>query len=185
KDRAEIANLYLQRKTQREIGEQLGLSRQQIGYDLDAVREERLQSSLMGFNKRKAEELARSYHLEPQYPLAWEASKQVHETTATEQIRGGEGERVKAAIRKEDQTGDPRYLAGVQWCIEQRCKLLGLHAPTESRLTGKDGGPVVFSLEAVIAAERGMADRELEEWQRDRLHRNGSLPLPPGSPEGP
>ena len=33
KDREEIARLYLQRLTQREIGERLGLSRQQVGYD--------------------------------------------------------------------------------------------------------------------------------------------------------
>ena len=27
--------------------------------------------------------------------------------------------------------GDPRYLTGIQWCIEQRCKLLGIGAPTK------------------------------------------------------
>jgi hypothetical protein len=59
KDRAEIARLYLQRLTQAEIGQRLGLSRQQVGYDLNAVREEWLQSALVDFNAKKAEELAR------------------------------------------------------------------------------------------------------------------------------
>jgi hypothetical protein len=180
KERAEIARLYLQRMTQAEIGERLGLSRQQVGYELKAIRREWLESSVMDFNTRKAEELARIDHVEREFLTAWERSKAARETTTTEQTTGGEGDRVKAAIRKEQQVGDPRFLAGVQSCIEQRCKILGLNAATETRLTGKDGGPVVFSLEAVIAVEREEADRELEEWQRDRLHRNGSLPLPPG-----
>jgi hypothetical protein len=29
--------------------------------------------------------------------------------------------------RGEDPCGDPRYLEGVQWCVEQRCKILGLY----------------------------------------------------------
>jgi hypothetical protein len=32
--------------------------------------------------------------------------------------------------------GDPRYLAGIQWCIEQRCKLLGIGAPTKVEMSG-------------------------------------------------
>jgi hypothetical protein len=32
--------------------------------------------------------------------------------------------------------GDPRYLTGIQWCIEQRCKLLGIGAPTKVEMSG-------------------------------------------------
>ena len=142
KDRAEVARLYLEGWTQADIGAQRGLSRQQIGYDLEAVRQEWLQSSLVDFNAKKAEELARIDKLEREYWSAWEASKQERQTSTTEQTTGAEGERLKAAIRKTDQTGDPRYLAGVERCIEQRCKLLGLNAPTETRLTGQGGGPI-------------------------------------------
>lgn len=31
--------------------------------------------------------------------------------------------------------GDPRFLDGVQWCIEMRCKILGIKAPTEVTIT--------------------------------------------------
>src|SRR5262249_21816837 len=117
KDRAEIANLYLQGWPQHIIGAKLGLSRQQIGYDLEAVREGWLQSSLMDFNAKKAEELAKIDHLEGVYWQAWEASKKESQVSTTEQITAGDTERLKAAIRKEEQTGDPRYLAGIQWCI--------------------------------------------------------------------
>jgi hypothetical protein len=30
----------------------------------------------------------------------------------------------------------------VRWCIARRCALLGLDAPVETRLAGRDGGPV-------------------------------------------
>jgi hypothetical protein len=141
-DRAEVARLYLKRWTQAEIAAKLGLSRQQIGYDLEGVRQEWLQSSLMDFNARKAEELARIDQLEREYLDAWEASKKEKETTTSEQSTGGDGEKVKAAIRKIEQTGDPRYLAGVERCIERRCKIVGMDAPVESRLTGAGGGPI-------------------------------------------
>jgi DNA-binding NarL/FixJ family response regulator len=50
-DRAEIAQLYLQGWTQADIGAKLGLSRQQIGHDLNAIRAEWLRSSLVDFNR--------------------------------------------------------------------------------------------------------------------------------------
>jgi hypothetical protein len=139
RDRAEVARLYLQRWTQAEIGAKLGLSRQQVGYDLGAVRLEWLESSVMDFNARKAEELARIDRLERECWDAWEASKKGKETTTSEQTTGGRGERVKAAIRKVEQTGDPRFLAGVERCIDQRCKLLGLNAPQKIAPTAPDG----------------------------------------------
>src|SRR5262249_24223213 len=117
---------------------------------------------------------------EREYWAAWEASKKEREITTTEQLTGGDGDRLKAVVRKEQQTGDPRYLAGVQSCIEQRCKLLGLNAPVETRLTGQDGGPIQLTLEAIVAA-----DRDLENWQRDRLQPNGCLPLLRGDPQVP
>jgi hypothetical protein len=133
KDREEIARLYLQRMTQREIGERLGLSRQQVGYDLEAIRQEWLKSSLVNFDARRAEELARIDRMEREYWDAWETSKKEKETTTSEQVNKGGGEQTKAAIRKVEQTGDPRYLAGVERCVDRRCKLLGLNAPLEIR----------------------------------------------------
>jgi hypothetical protein len=137
KDRAEIADLYLQGKTQHEIGVQLGLSRQQIGYDLAAVRQEWLQSALMDFNARKAQELAKIDRLEQEYWAAWDASKKDRQVSTTEQTTGADGERLKAGIRKEEQTGEARYLTGVQWCIQKRCDILGLDDPKKVHLTSE------------------------------------------------
>jgi hypothetical protein len=50
----------------------------------------------------------------------------------------------------------------------------------ERRLTGHNGGAVLFSLEDAVSA-----DEELKEWHNDRLQPNGSDALPEGSPQVP
>jgi hypothetical protein len=165
RDRAEIARLYLQRRTQAEIGRQLGLSRQQVGYDLSAIRQEWLRSSLVDFDARKAEELARLDRLEREYWDAWEASKKERQTSVTEQTTAAEGERLRAGLRKEEQTGDPRYLAGVERCLEQRAKILGLFAPQKVAPTTPDGQePYRLNFEDLVEARN-----RAEEWRRERF----------------
>lgn len=53
----------------------------------------------------KTIELNRINKLEQTYWESWEATKEV------------------------DGIGDARFLGGVQWCIQKRCKLLGIEAP--------------------------------------------------------
>jgi hypothetical protein len=172
RDRAEIARLYLRRLTQAEIGARLGLSRQQVGYDLSAVRQEWLQSSLADFNARQAEELARIDDLEGEYRAAWEASQRERQTSTTEQTTADDGERLRASLRKVEQTGDPRYLAGVQWCVEQRCKILGLHAPQKVAPTTPDGRePYRLCVEDLVQARN-----QTQEWRRERFGLPGPGP---------
>jgi hypothetical protein len=186
-DRAEVARLYLAGHTQAEIGRQLSLSRQQIGYDLEAVRQDWLRSSLMDFNARKAEELAKIDHLEREYRDAWERSKTGQETTTTEQTTTPEGDRTKASIRKEEQHGDPRYLEGVRWCISKRCEILGLDAPKRVRVGGDSDAPPIRILDAmredsnIRAAMEMIRDAVVAVGQRQGLRpavpaANGDLP---------
>ena len=48
----------------------------------------------------------------------------------------------------------------------------------ERRLTGKGGGPIGFSLEDAVAA-----DKELEDWHNDRVQPPGDGTLPEGNPQ--
>jgi hypothetical protein len=50
----------------------------------------------------------------------------------------------------------------------------------ERRVTGRDGGAVVFSLEDALTAEE-----ELQEWQNDRLHSSRGETLPEGNSQVP
>lgn len=122
KDLQTAAALYLQGKTQTEIAAALGVCQQQVSYDLEIVRQRWLESSVLDFNTKKAEELARIDNLERVAWESWERSQTIY---------GKDGKPLK---RKSP--GDPRFLKQVEACIEKRVKILGLNAPevTETNL---------------------------------------------------
>ena len=130
RDRALLAKLYFQGWLQADIAEKIGVSRQQIGYDLGVLRKRWQASALIDFNAAKARELARVDNLEREYWETWERSKEQKESTLTKRVDAG-AKRNEAQVRRESQIGDPRFLTGVQWCIERRCKILGVDAPTK------------------------------------------------------
>jgi hypothetical protein len=76
--------------------------------------------------------------------------------------------------------GDARAVEKVLAVMARRAKLLGLDAPERRELTGKGGGPVAFSLEEALAA-----DRELEEWERANVQPGGGAAEAAGSPQVP
>lgn len=154
-DRREIAAQYLRGKTQAEIARYIStypargytLTTQQICYDLKAIQKQWQASALRDFDEKRAEELAKVDELERTYWQAWLDSCTDSETVTQE----GTGDGVQR-IRKVriQQSGDPRFLAGVQWCIERRCKLLGFDAPQKQEITGKDGTAFLYPLADVI-----------------------------------
>ena len=130
RDRQEIARLYLQGVIQADIADRLGMTRQMVGYDLKAIREAWLKSSLSNFNERIAVELAKIDNVEVEYWQAWQRSTQVKESSTAKIITDNEGkERNEAGTKQEQMTGDEKFLAGVRWCIDRRLKLFGLDAP--------------------------------------------------------
>jgi len=136
RDRRRIADLYLQGKTQVDIGEKLGVSQATISRDLKALQREWLQSTLIEFDKAKAEELAKVDRLEREYWIAWERSCEDAETVKQRGVESGDKKSKEAVKITKGQAGDPRFLIGVQWCIERRCKILGLDAPEKRQVTG-------------------------------------------------
>ena len=143
-DRQEMTTLYLHGMTQAKIAERMGVSRVQITYDLQVVQKQWRKSTTIDLDEAKRKELAKIDDLERTYWEAWEVSLGEREQTLTEQRNMGEQAQTRASIRKENRDGDPAFLAGVQWCIERRCKLLGLDAPVKGVLTGKDGGQIAI-----------------------------------------
>lgn len=131
KDLVEIARCYLHGMSQMEIGEMLGVSQSQISRDLKVLRERWQKSALLDINEAKAQELARIDNLEREYWEAWRVSCGERIDTETEQIAGAgaNGDRKRVKVKKVKLAGDPDYLAGIQWCIEMRCKILGIYQP--------------------------------------------------------
>jgi len=128
--RARIASLYLKGKPQHAIAEDVGVNQSQVSRDLKVLEGQWRASALLDINDVKMRELARINQLEVEYWDAWEESKQNYQQVTNK--ASGSRTRVKY---KEKTTkdmilfGDPRFLAGVQWCIQKRCEIFGLNAP--------------------------------------------------------
>jgi transcriptional regulator with XRE-family HTH domain len=131
--RTEVARRYLQGEMQEELARAFGVSQQQISQDLQAIRRFWLSSAIRDFDAAKAEELAKIYAVEREYWMAWERSKKDKEI-ATQETDGIDQQTrkpkiKKATLRREGQSGNPAYLAGILACIDKRCQILGLDAP--------------------------------------------------------
>jgi len=163
-DRAEIARLYLRGVTQAEIAARLAqrprvryqLTQQMISYDLKQIRKAWLQSSIRDFDELAAEQLAKIDYLELTYWAAWEKSLEDQRTehATAKPDRNGTPRQVQAVYTTQQGRGDPRYLQGIERCIEQRCKLLGLYQPDKLDVTS-GGQPVGKVFEEALARVYG------------------------------
>jgi len=167
RDRRRIAELYLEGWLQADIAEELELSQSTISNDLNALHKQWLESSLIDFDQAKAVEIAKVDKLEREYYRAWRESKEDKEISVTEKA-GGEKPRSKAQIRREGQVGNPSFLAGVQWCIERRCKILGIDAPQKMQvLSDNDLDAAIATELARLAAVGEAADVRASEGDAD------------------
>ena len=148
--RERVAYLYLQGWTQHRIGQEYGVVQQVISDDLHAVRAMWRESLIRNFDDARAQELAKIDRVELEYWEAWERSQHPAETTDTERDSAGKS---KASVRRVGQSGNPRFLEGVERCIEKRCKLLGLNAPEKQEVDILDTRVVRLPVKAQTEAE--------------------------------
>jgi hypothetical protein len=164
--RAQITNLCLRGfRRQTEIANQPGVDRATGSRDLNVIKERSKEAAVRDLDEAREQELERPALIEQEAWVAWEASKKARETSTNELITGADGDRLKAGIRKEAQTGDPRYISIIQSCIDQRCKLLGLNAPQKAAPTTPDGQePYRPTVEDFTQARS-----RTEDWPRERF----------------
>jgi hypothetical protein len=155
--RCQVAELFLRGiRRQGELAGRVGVNRSTISRDLKALNIRWKESGIRDLDAAKGQELERIDLLEREAWAAWEKSKNGHETTTTEQTTTPQGERNKAAIRREDQPGDPRYLETIRWCINKRCEILGLNAPQRHRHGGDEGSPPIrLEINPAVVIEAG------------------------------
>jgi len=160
RDRRHIGTLYLQGCLQADIAEKVGVSQATVSRDLKALHKKWLASASRDFATAKAKEIAKIDHLERTYYAAWERSCE-DAKTITQKQKG------KAAKRKDqdgefiaerpaevskiskEQAGDPRFLQGVQWCIDKRCKIWGVDAPVKVEHSGSVEQQIVFAVSGI------------------------------------
>jgi len=146
-----VAEMYLRAETQEAIRAaveklhrvdrpEFTLSRQQIGYDIKVLIKRWQGSQLLNIDAAKARELARIDQVERESWDAWERSK-LDAEIITEKGKGkggGKPDSVEKTIQRKGQVGDPRFIDKVCWCVEQRCKILGIYET--SRVDVTSGG---------------------------------------------
>jgi len=135
--RRDVAELYLAGHTQVEIAHKWRVTQATISYDLKYIQAEWLKSAMLDFDRLKARELARIDRLEREYWRAWYESRGAHEKTVTMRTEG-QGAYTKAQVEREELAGDPRFLGGVQWCVEQRLKIFGVYTATRIDMTWRE-----------------------------------------------
>ena len=118
--------MYLGGYTQSAIALELGVSRQQIGCDIQKILGRWRDEMVKDIDEAKSRELRRVDRLEREYWTLYRTNNA------------------------------PETLARVQWCIEQRCKILGLNAPKVT--VGRGEKPKVDPAKPV----KEMTDDELE-----------------------
>lgn len=131
----QVARLYLRGFPQGEIAQKLGVHASTVSQDLAKIRQYWLESAKLDMDAIKAKELAKLDALEMEYWRAWERSKGEHTKRTRSYVEGtakgekAEGVPVTVTETVEQTSGDPRFLAGIESCMQRRAKMLGLDAP--------------------------------------------------------
>ncbi len=136
--------MYLAGRSQLDIATELNISRSTVSRDLKWLTEQWLTESRVDFDEARARELARINRLELEYWDAWQKSCEDYKEQEIQSSEKPDSKVLVKVAKTQKQNGEPRFLDGVQWCIEQRCKLLGLHHKERLavELTGENGGPI-------------------------------------------
>jgi hypothetical protein len=167
RDLQKISQEYLRGKTQQEMAQLFGVSQAQVSYDLKVLKRRWFKASLLNMAEAKARELAKIDALERKYAEAWERSLKDKETKTAEKTTAGPAGRTRAVSRQEERDGNPAFLAGIQWCIEQRCKILGL---VHKEMPPQPAAPTVnVAIQQVTAGLTDDEKRLIIELRRKRL----------------
>ena len=147
--RRQIAKLYKKGITnQLQIGEIVGASRVTVCKDLKVLNERWKEITLIDLDVAKGKLLDELNDLKHNYWEAWEQSKEEAKTKTIKAKSNNTGQPLPSTqtLRTEDQCGDPRYLQGIEKCLQETAKILGLYAPQKMQHSGDKDNPVIFYL---------------------------------------
>lgn len=176
RDRRRIGDLYLRGWLQADIAVELNLSQGTVSNDIATMQKSWREDGDFDFNEAKQKELAKIDTLERTYWEAWFKSLEDAETVRQEGVSLKEKILTGKVVRTlKGQSGDKRFLDGVEWCIDKRCKILGIDAPTEINLANKPGQ--ALKVEDVGFTNEARIARMLELFDAARARRTGPADL--------
>jgi hypothetical protein len=153
-----VADLYATGWRQSDIAEHLGMTVDRVSKSITKVRQKWLENQTMDFAIRQAVELEKLDRLEGELWEAWEKSKKGLKKKISSDLlrttpRGDQTEKL-SAVEELDQPGEVKYLELIAKIVAQRCKILGLDAPTVIQHTGE------IALNSYNIAGRGKLNEE-------------------------
>lgn len=153
RDRQEVSDLYLKGYSTRQIATKISekyapysISYVTVSKDIKWILKEWLKHTVTDIDQLKARELEKLNKLEQTYWEAWEKSIEDYEKKSKKfkgEVGVGKDGKPKQPTEQEIATtemismGNPAYLAGIERCIDRRCKILGVDAPVKTDLTTK------------------------------------------------
>ncbi len=131
-----ITELYTKGRSYREIAFEVNqrhgrkITYQTVSNEIKKLLKEWEKSRNEIIDHQKFVELAKIDRLEKTYWDGYEKSCQPVKKTSTKK-KGSvkQVDNVEMVSNEETRVGDPRFLDGIKWCIEQRCKIFGINAP--------------------------------------------------------
>lgn len=137
KRRKTIAELYLKGYNQYDIGEKIGITQGAVSKALVVVRKQWQESATEDIKELTLRELAKIDKLEQTYWDAWHKSCLDHQEKTIKAIKkksrkkdadleSKKPDSVEQTTKEIKAFGNPSFLAGIQRCVEMRCKLLGI-----------------------------------------------------------
>lgn len=132
RDLETIAELTLQGTRQSVIAEMLGLTQQQVSYDVTEIRRRWLKNANVKYDAHIAQESAKLDLLEREYWLAWIRSQRPRKSSSAAVRDAAKGVQSEKEAREETRDGNPRFLEGVLGVMERKARLFGLDKPTRS-----------------------------------------------------
>lgn len=141
KERLIIAGLFLRGHRQNEIARKIQRTESYVAIELKKLHDDWRTQSNIDFAQAKAIELAKIDHLERTYWRGWFLSLAESKSVTVRGYGQKADEKdktkpvsVERSERTEKTYGDPRYLQGIQWCIERRVKMFGFDQPMKFEL---------------------------------------------------
>jgi hypothetical protein len=157
-----LASLYLAGHSQAVIARRLQVSQPQISLDLKKLYKFWRDSALIDFNEAKQRELHRIDVLEREAWRMHRRSLRVKTIQRESHSIGPLGSTDTDETVTEGGQNNPAWIKTVQWCIEQRCKILSIYAAEKMTVTEVPYDELANEFDRRIAglANRSRADSD-------------------------
>lgn len=175
---AEFSEMLLTGYTQTEIALAFGVTRPAITNIVEKLEAEWIERRHNAMDAHFGRQLAKLDRLEAEYWEGWRRSQVERAVKSSRQVKRNGGrttldadgnvsavtptELTEASLRTETALGNPAFLAGVERCIQERSRLLGLYAPEQ--IDAHVSFTLADAFDAAVSKTIELHRSEREEW---------------------